>query len=79
MVFLTSNKGGTIAIEWDIMGSGPYWPCELTDENKDKTLLVVSTVVGLEKQVNIFFVVITVQVKITPYRYSLNSLTLGQG
>jgi hypothetical protein len=24
MVFLTSNKGGTIAIEWDIMGSGPY-------------------------------------------------------
>jgi hypothetical protein len=26
MVFSTSNKGGTVAIE---LGSGQYWPCEV--------------------------------------------------
>jgi hypothetical protein len=29
MVFLTSNKGGTVAIELDVMGFGQYWPCEV--------------------------------------------------
>ena len=45
MVFLTSNKGGTVAID---LGSGQYY-VKLTVENKYNTLLVVSKFIGLEK------------------------------
>jgi hypothetical protein len=53
MVFLTSNKRGTVALESDRMGSVQFLPCEVKVENKHTTLLGASKDIGIEKYVNI--------------------------
>jgi len=74
IVFLTSNKRGTVAIELHIMGSGRYWPCEVNCW-KQTHKLAASKDIGLEKLVNIH-VMWRLQVKITAYRWPLNCLTV---
>jgi len=39
IVFLTSNKGGTVAIELDIMGSGRYWPREVNSSKQTQNFI----------------------------------------
>jgi len=39
IVFLTSNKTGTVAIELDIIGSGRYWPCEVNSWKQTRNFI----------------------------------------